>query len=147
MQHSPGSSDPRSSGPWVLVPVFTVSHDTGEGMTLVKWRHDAGWRWWSHDTSEGFELCTLRNMVCKQLRTSSSFSTWLGLPVKFIAWNFESFFWKVWTLALVHLCEATHAWEMQTLNWIKLVLGRCVGVQYHRIRLSGAHRYLAHTAY
>ena len=23
-----------------------------------------------------------------------------------------------------------HAWEMRTLNWIKLVLGRCVGLQY-----------------
>ena len=56
--------------------------------------------------------------------------TWLGLPVKFIAWNFESFSWNVKTLLLVNLCEATHAWEMQKLNWIKLVLGRCVGVQY-----------------
>ena len=30
-------------------------------------------------------------------------------------------------LPLVHLCEATHAWEMQMLNWIKPVLGGCVG--------------------
>ena len=31
---------------------------------------------------------------------------------------------------LVHICKAIHAWEMQTLNWIKLVLDGCVGVQY-----------------
>ena len=55
-----------------------------------------------------------------------SFSTWLGLPVKFIAWNFMSFSWNVRTLRLVYL----HAWEMQALNWIELVMGGCVGVQY-----------------
>ena len=27
-------------------------------------------------------------------------------------WNFESFSWNVRTPALIHLCEATHAWEM-----------------------------------
>ena len=34
-----------------------------------------------------------------------SFSTRLGLPVKFIAWSFESFSWNVRCRALVHLCK------------------------------------------
>ena len=58
-----------------------------------------------------------------------SFSTWLGLPVKFITLHFESCSWNVRMLPLVDLCEATHACQMQTLNWINLVLGGCVGVQ------------------
>ena len=34
------------------------------------------------------------------------------------------------TPVLVYICKATHALEMQTLNWIKLVLEGCVSVQY-----------------
>ena len=58
-----------------------------------------------------------------------SFPTWLGLSVKFITWNFKSFSWG---LERCHLSTYVkpHMLEMQTLNWIKLVLGRCVGVQY-----------------
>ena len=79
--------------------------------------------------------CDIKHKYLLKVTVAASKKFWLaflhyvlGLPVKFELR--VVFLRKGRTLPLVHLCEATHACEMRTLNWIKLVLGGCVGVQY-----------------